>query len=164
MSKAGSSLLVAGSRCQVRPVAEKKENGRLMWLDSFRLVRVHWLPFFIPPEDVAGVLLPYGRVVSVSEANGLDRIPNGVKVVKLETNDIDKIPHLTRVLYEGRNYPALLTVLGRAPLCLRCRATGHLRGSCPTRVDADSYASRAVGRVGGGGQGRLEMIRPTPWL
>ena len=41
MSKAGSSLLVAGSRCEVRPVAEKKENGRLRWLDSFRLVRVH---------------------------------------------------------------------------------------------------------------------------
>ena len=47
---------------------------------------------------MAGVLLPYGRVVSVSEANGLGGIPNGVKVVKLETNDIDKIPHLTRVL------------------------------------------------------------------
>ena len=156
----GSTLLIDGVGCEIRPVAEKRDNGRLRWLDSFRIVRVHWLPFFIPPEDVAEVLSPYGRVISVSEANGLDGIPNGVKVVKLETGDIDRIPHLTKVFFKGRNFPALLTIPGRAPLCLKCRATGHIRGACPTRVGGDSYAARAAGRAGGAGPSGGVLVQP----
>ena len=151
LARVGPTLLVNGVGCEVRPVAEKKDNGCVRWLDSFRVVRVHWLPFFIPPEAVGDVLAPYGRVISVSEANGLDGIPNGVKVVKLETGDIEAIPHLTKVFFEGRNFPALFTVPGRAPLCLKCRATGHIRGSCPSRGEGDSYAARAAKRVGGAG-------------
>ena len=108
---------------------------------------------------MADLFAPYGRVTSISEANGLDGIPNGVKVVKLETGDVDEIPHITRISYEGRNFPALLTIPGRAPLCLKCRATGHLRGSCPSRMDTDSYAARAAGR-----RGEPEVDRGLPVL
>ena len=58
--------------------------------------------------------------------------------------DPQRVPHLDRVSYEGKMFPCLIIILGRPPLCLRCRATGHLLGDCPGRSAAGTYAGRVA--------------------
>ena len=47
-------------------------------------------------------------------------------------------PHMFRCCFGGETFTGLITVPGRAPLCLRCNQVGHVRGTCPL--------SRPIGR------------------
>ena len=118
--------------------------GRVRWVEPFLTLRLHWLPYFVSVEAISALLAPYGKVLSVGHVNGLDHLPNGVRLVRLEGGDPQRVPHLDRVVYQGKSFPCLLTIPGRPPLCLRCRATGHLWGECPGRSAAFTYAGRVA--------------------
>ena len=70
--------------------------------------------------------------------------PTGLDSFAWRGGDPQRVPHLDRVVYEGKSFPCLLTIPGRPPLCLRCRATGHLRGECPGQSAAFTYAGRVA--------------------
>ena len=48
--------------------------------------------------------------------------------------DRKKLPHLTTIInpLNGQSYELLITVPGRAPLCLKCKQTGHFTRACQT--------------------------------
>ena len=70
--------------------------------------------------------------------------PTGLDSFAWRGGDPQRVPHLDRVVYQGKSFPCLLTIPGRPPLCLRCRATGHLWGECPGRSAAFTYAGRVA--------------------
>ena len=53
-------------------------------MEPFITLRLHWLPYFVPDEAISAMLVPYGKVLSVGHVNGLDRLSNGVRLVRLE--------------------------------------------------------------------------------
>ena len=67
------------------------------WVEPFLTVRLHWLPYFVPVEAISAMLAPYGKVLSVGHVNGLDHLPNGVRLVRLEGGDPQRVPHLDPV-------------------------------------------------------------------
>ena len=56
----------------------------------------------------------------------------------MEVKDMSLFPHMLRCWFGGETFTGLITVPGRAPLCLRCNQVGHVRGTCPL--------SRPIGR------------------
>ena len=56
-------------------------------------------------------------------------------------NQFQSIPYRNTVC--GR--PVLLTVMGRASVCLRCGQVGHQRATCPQRDQPRSYAAATRG-------------------
>ena len=79
MAQFGGEVVVGGVLCQVRPVAEMGQVGRVWWVEPFTTLR-----YFVPDEAISAMLVPYGKVFSVGHVNGLDRLPNGVRLVRLE--------------------------------------------------------------------------------
>ena len=73
----------------------------------------------------------HGKIISVSDERGLDGIPNGVSRVRMEIKDISLFPHMLWCWFGGKTFTGLITVPVRAPMCLRCREVGHVRGMCP---------------------------------
>ena len=87
MAQFSGELVVGGGvSCPVRPVAEMGQVGRVRWVEPFLTLRLHWLPYFVSVEAISAMLAPYGKVlwVSVGHVNGLDHLPNGVRLVRLE--------------------------------------------------------------------------------
>ena len=62
---------------------------------------------------------------------------------------MDKIPDLSKIEYEGMEFPVLLTVPGRPPLCLKCHSTGHKRYECDAKSQAGLLAARVSGARAG---------------
>ena len=52
----------------------------------------------------------------------------GVRKLRVEVEDIKQIPHIHKV----GEYPTLITMPGRPPLCLHCGYIGHVRQNCTT--------------------------------
>ena len=124
-------LEIEGTKCHVSPVAEKDAGGGLVWIQPYVMVRVHWLPYYLDDEVLKDSLGIHGKIVSITDERGLDGIPNGVKRVRMEIKDMGLFPHMLRCWFGGKTFTGLITVPGRAPLCLRCKQVGHVRGTCP---------------------------------
>ncbi|XP_049272495.1 uncharacterized protein LOC125758858 [Rhipicephalus sanguineus] len=95
--------------------------------------KIHWLLHGVSDEDVRTALLPYGKVSEVSRerwrAQGVADKGSTTRMVTLKLGPgvkIDDLPHQIKVAGEL----ALIVVPGRAPLCLRCKASGHIRREC----------------------------------
>ncbi|KAG0442793.1 hypothetical protein HPB47_015612 [Ixodes persulcatus] len=73
-------------------------------------VKLHWVSFDAPVD---------------SNTAGL-RASRGVRLALKEGVALESLPHQLRV--SGGN--VLIVVPGRAPICLRCRCTGHIRRDC----------------------------------
>ena len=86
MAQFGGEVVMGGVVCQVRPVAEMEQVGRVRWVEPFITLRLHWLPYFVPV--ISAMLVPHGKVLSIGHVNGLDRLPNGVRLVRLEGGGI----------------------------------------------------------------------------
>lgn len=127
--------------------AEKGKTTRLVWVRASRLVRVHWLPSFIPDSYIISVLQPCVKVVSVTMERSIsDGYGNGVRRFRVEGENADSLPHMSSIVYEGERWGCLITVAGRAPMCLKCKTVGHIRGDCPSNgPKVGSYASRLAG-------------------
>lgn len=96
-------------------------------------LKIHWLLHNVPDDDVGAALAPYGRVIDVSRerwrARGVQDKGSTTRSVTLRLKSgvrADDLPHQLRVAGEQ----ALVVVPGRAPQCLRCSGTGHMRRDC----------------------------------
>ncbi|KAL3877994.1 hypothetical protein ACJMK2_035635 [Sinanodonta woodiana] len=109
-------------------------------------LRVHWLPLYISDDIIKEVLSPFVKVLDITrDKTVLDKDVvtfNGTRLVKLQTTEFDSrnIPHIVS-LGQCR---MLITMKDRAPICLKCRQSGHLRKDCPEKTA--SYASVATPR------------------
>ncbi|KAG0442264.1 hypothetical protein HPB47_015749 [Ixodes persulcatus] len=96
-------------------------------------VKLHWVPYDVPNGQVKKELERYGKVSEITRdlfrEKGFEAVESNARSVRLthkEGYTVDSLPHEIRL--EGCK--VLVVVPGRAPLCLRCRRTGHIRRDC----------------------------------
>ncbi|MDD9361657.1 MAG: hypothetical protein PV344_01870, partial [Anaplasma sp.] len=96
-------------------------------------LKLHWVLHFVHDDDVRAALAPYGKVMEVTRdkwrVQGCQDKVSTTRSVTLRLkagSTADDLPHQLRVAGDL----ALVVVPGRAPLCLRCRGTGHIRREC----------------------------------
>ncbi|XP_077527934.1 uncharacterized protein LOC144139474 [Haemaphysalis longicornis] len=96
-------------------------------------MKLHWILYNVPDDEVRAALLPYGRVVDIGRerwrVKGMNEKGSTTRSVTLRLNAgvrLDDLPHELRVA----GGQALVVVPGRAPQCLRCSGTGHMRRDC----------------------------------
>lgn len=96
-------------------------------------VRLHWLPFHVPDDAVRRLLEPYGKVADVGREKwrvaGFEGVESTTRVARVSLRSgvtPDSIPHQLR-LYGAS---VLVVIPGRAPVCLRCKRSGHIRRDC----------------------------------
>ena len=97
--------------------------------------RVHWYPFFMDISSIEQHMDRFGSRIQLEyETQNYEgvRIKTGtISGTMISTeNQFQSIPYRSTVC--GR--PVLLTVMGRASVCLRCGQVGHQRATCPQRV------------------------------
>lgn len=106
-------------------------------------LKLHWVAFDVNAETIRRAFREYGEVRDVISDKWRDEDFEGVesttRLVRLwlkEGVSPERIPHQMR-LGSGT---ALVVVPGRAPLCLRCRTTGHIRRDCRVPKCAGCHA------------------------
>ena len=127
-----NKLLMCGN------IIVKERHFKVRSTDETRFVaRVHWAPPYTPSSAIEEAMGTACRVESVKyetcKEEGYENVATGVRLVTL-IGDRKKLPHLTKVTnpLNGQSYELLITVPGRAPLCLKCKRTGHFRRACQT--------------------------------
>ncbi|KAM7306223.1 uncharacterized protein ISCGN_009960 [Ixodes scapularis] len=126
---AAKKLQVKGKRCLV--LDPDAADVRL---------RLHWIPFHVPDEAVRKALEPFEKVEELTRekwrAEGFTGVQSTTRLVRLVLKEgvtQERLPHQLRIA--GGN--VLVVVPGRAPQCLRCKGTGHIRRECRVpRCDA----------------------------
>ncbi|XP_075530107.1 uncharacterized protein LOC142563437 [Dermacentor variabilis] len=96
-------------------------------------LKLHWMLHNVSDEDIRTALLPFGKVTDVFRekwrAQGVQDKASSTRAVSLVLKTgmtVEDLPHQLRVAGEQ----TLVVVPGRAPLCLKCRNTGHVRRDC----------------------------------
>ncbi|XP_037520561.1 uncharacterized protein LOC119397194 [Rhipicephalus sanguineus] len=96
-------------------------------------LKIHWLLYNVPDDDVRAVLAPYGKVHEIVRERwrvyGCTDKGSSTRAVSLKLKPgltVDDLPHQLRIAGDL----TLVVVAGRAPLCLRCQGTGHIRREC----------------------------------
>ncbi|XP_049520649.1 uncharacterized protein LOC125944323 [Dermacentor silvarum] len=96
-------------------------------------LKLHWMLHNVTDEDIRTALSPYGKVTDVFRekwrVHGVQDKASSTRAVSLVLKTgmtVEDLPHQLRVAGEQ----ALVVVPGRAPLCLKCRNTGHVRRDC----------------------------------
>ncbi|XP_040072658.1 uncharacterized protein LOC120844777, partial [Ixodes scapularis] len=96
-------------------------------------VKVHWVAFDVTADALRRAFETYGEVKGVTREKwrieGLADVDSTTVIVRMVLREgvtPESLPHQLR-LYGG---PLLVVVPGRAPVCLRCRRTGHVRRDC----------------------------------
>ncbi|XP_049271165.1 uncharacterized protein LOC125758229 [Rhipicephalus sanguineus] len=164
--------------------AKKKlvEAGRLVVKDRLCIVidpnrqevrlKLHWVALDVSNESIRRTFSEYGEVKEVTndrwKVEGFecaDSLTKFVRLILKEGVALDDIPHQIR-LGSGT---ALIVAPGRAPLCLRCKHTGHIRRDCRVPKCNECHAfghtqeactrsyARAVGRPAVSDQSELIM-------
>ncbi|KAH9384153.1 hypothetical protein HPB48_026146 [Haemaphysalis longicornis] len=92
-------------------------------------IKVHRVSFDSPGECLSCALSESVDVKSVKQdawaANGFEAAESTTRVIQMTVRQdvlLDKLPHAMK-FYSSQVF---VIVLGRAPLCLRCRRTGHM--------------------------------------
>ncbi|KAM7310908.1 uncharacterized protein ISCGN_007816 [Ixodes scapularis] len=119
---AAKELTVKGKRC----ILIDPKN-------SETCLKLHWVPYHVPDDTVRRALEPYGKVHEVTRetwrAQGFQGVQSTTRLVRITRKEgvsKESVPHQLR-FFGGS---ALVLVPGRAPLCLRCKKTGHIRKDC----------------------------------
>lgn len=117
-----AELTVKGKRCLV--LDPNKVEVR---------VRLHWVPYHLPNIALREALEKFGKVEEITRETwrvpGFQSMESTTRNVRLVLHDgvtPDQVPH--QLLLQGCTILAF--VPGRAPLCLRCQKTGHIRRDC----------------------------------
>ncbi|XP_049511199.1 uncharacterized protein LOC125939802 [Dermacentor silvarum] len=116
-------------------------------------LKLHWMLHNVTDEDIRTALSPFGKVTDVFRekwrVHGVQDKASSTRSVSLVLKTgmtVEDLPHQLRVAGEQ----ALVVVPGRAPLCLKCRSTGHVRREC--RVPRCAVCRRY-------GHGETECVR-----
>ncbi|KAM7290252.1 hypothetical protein ISCGN_026899 [Ixodes scapularis] len=112
------------------------KSGRCLFIDPENMavkVKLHWVPYDVPNGQVKKELERYGKVSEITRElfreKGFKAVESNTRSARLTLKKgytVDSLPHKIRL--EGCK--VLVVVPGRAPLCLRCRRTGHIRRDC----------------------------------
>lgn len=96
-------------------------------------IKLHWVAFDVTSETIRRAFREYGEVKEVisdrwkaEDFEGAESTTRLVRLFLREGVTPDRVAHQMR-LGSGT---ALVVVPGRAPLCLRCHNTGHIRREC----------------------------------
>ncbi|XP_077491932.1 uncharacterized protein LOC144102568 [Amblyomma americanum] len=96
-------------------------------------LKLHWLLYNVPDEDVRVAFASYGKVSEVARecwrVHGVLEKGSTTRLITLKLKagvNLDDLPYQLNVGGEL----VLVGVPGRPPLCLRCRGTGHIRKEC----------------------------------
>lgn len=122
--KACEELVIKQKRCVV--IDPTKDEIKLKLL---------WLPPQLPDSEVKKVLEPFGTVKEITREkwrfSDFEETATLTRVVTLVLKDhlsVDRVPHMLNIY--GVN--TLVVIPGRPPVCLRCKAVGHIRRHCST--------------------------------
>lgn len=135
-------------------------------------LKLHWVAFDVSNETIRKAFSAYGEVKDVTlerwKVPGFDGAESTTRVVRIVLRQglaLERLPHLQR-LGSGTS---LVVVPGRAPLCLRCRMSGHIRRHCrvPKCTECRSFGhvredcvrsyAQAAGRSSSDDQSELVM-------
>ena len=97
-------------------------------------LRIHWLPYFIPRSIIQDQLKVWGHIEQYAEESnislGLTHAKSLIRAAVMEVPKIASVPHTGNLVFNGIQYPFLITMPGRPPICLRCKEVGHIRKDC----------------------------------
>ena len=87
----GDTITIAGNKFLVRKVAEKSSGGGVRWISPFKLVRVHWLPGYVPDDIVHRFLQQLCPVANILPERATEGFKIGVRRANVGSEG-DKIP------------------------------------------------------------------------
>ena len=100
-------------------------------------LKVHWVPYHVPMisalrhlDSIQGVKILAASYDKVTLHAGMEHVRSTLRTVLVEAPDATKIPYSIRWSHEGESGLALVTMKGRAPVCLKCNQQGHVRKEC----------------------------------
>ena len=100
-------------------------------------LKVHWVPYHVPMisalrhlDSIQGVKILAASYDKVTLHAGMEHVRSMLRTVLVEAPDATKIPYSIRWSHEGESGLALVTMKGRAPVCLKCNQHGHVRKEC----------------------------------
>lgn len=113
---------ISGNKCIIKPV-----------IDEFVEGKIHWLPIEVPDSVIKQFLNNYCSDIIISKDKctepGFENLLSGKRSIRMKLKKgitIDRIPHLINLC----NFNCLIVLKNRAPLCLRCKETGHIKMKC----------------------------------
>lgn len=117
------------------------------YTDELNVGMLHWLPFWVPHEDVITAISQYtGERVSCQyikiAQKGYQNCFSTQRSLQSPVT-LKDLPHFFNVESEGSSYRVFLFVPGREPVCFGCKRTGHMKSSCPNSDVAVSVETRA---------------------
>ncbi|KAM7313519.1 hypothetical protein ISCGN_003381 [Ixodes scapularis] len=96
-------------------------------------LKLHWVAFAVSNDVTQRVFSEFGEVKKVAHERwrvpGFEGAESTTRIVRLvlrEGVNLDRLPHQLRL----GGGSVLVVVPGRAPMCLWCRMTGHIRRGC----------------------------------
>ncbi|KAG0413166.1 hypothetical protein HPB47_009693 [Ixodes persulcatus] len=102
---------------------------------SEKSFKSHWVPVCVPDEAVQKTFESHGKVKSIVHKKwrqpGFENVETTIQTVTMvfkEGTTVGAIPHQINIL----GMPALVSIPGRPPQCLRCKKVGHTRKQCRT--------------------------------
>ncbi|CAN7976557.1 unnamed protein product, partial [Ixodes persulcatus] len=106
-------------------------------------IKFHWVTFDVPVDTVRRAFELFCVVKEIIrerwKIDGFVDVESTTLVVRMELNEgvaLESLPHQLRICGEK----VLVVVPGRAPICLRCRRTGHIRRDCRVPLCAQCRA------------------------
>ncbi|CAN7981890.1 unnamed protein product, partial [Ixodes pacificus] len=106
-------------------------------------IKLHWVTFDVPVDTVRRAFEPFGAVKEIIrerwKIDGFVDVESTTLVVRMELREgvaLESLPHQLRIC-GGK---VLVVVPGRAPICLRCHRTGHIRRDCKVPLCAQCRA------------------------
>ena len=73
----GGTITIGGTKFLLRKVEERSSAGRVRWISPFRLVRVHWLPGYVPDVCIHNFLSQFVHVASILPERATEDFENG---------------------------------------------------------------------------------------
>lgn len=98
------------------------------------VLRVHWLPTYVTDREVSAAFAEFGVVKEITremwksptDDYEVETSTRAVRIILKKGGRRDELPHQGHVA----DYPVLISVPGRPPMCLRCNQLGHMRRQC----------------------------------
>ncbi|KAM7289319.1 hypothetical protein ISCGN_029449 [Ixodes scapularis] len=94
---------------------------------------VHWIPVYVPDEEVKRIFEGYGRVKAIARERwrrpwyeNIETTTRTITLVLKKCTTVDAFPHQVHVLANA----VLVFIPGQPQMCLRCKTLGDMRKQC----------------------------------